>query len=265
MALKTKDFEGQTVESLKTLVAKQIGVPRFRQRWLSEDHSELQEASMVSASDVQLVVLDFVQPEELQVKEFFRACDVNDLEEVEALLRKPLNPNLRGDRKGTTALHIAAGSGHVECCALLLEAGGNKDQATRRGTTPLHVAAWNGHPKVVSFLLEVGVNKDSVELQGTTALHCAAWAGHQEVLCLLLAAAAKISPESDGCTPLHCAASMGHHQIVRSLLEALADASLVDSQGRSPMDMAKLVGHRELLELFNEAPAPKAPKRQRIK
>ena len=85
MALAAAEFEGQTVKSLKTLVAKQIGVPRFRQRWLSEDHIELQEDSLVSASDVQVVVQDFVRAEDGEVQNLFDACEGNLLEQVDEL------------------------------------------------------------------------------------------------------------------------------------------------------------------------------------
>ena len=62
------------MKSLKTLVAKQVGVPRFRQRWFGEDHTELKEDALVSASDVQLAVLDFAEAEDREVQKLFDAC-----------------------------------------------------------------------------------------------------------------------------------------------------------------------------------------------
>ena len=116
MAFAAEEFEGQTVKSLKTLVAKQIGVSRFRQRWLSEDHSELKDDAFVSASDVQLIVLDFVEAEDGEVNKLFDACAHNFLGQVDELLRKPLNPNGR-DHLGRTALHLAPGGGR-DCYGL---------------------------------------------------------------------------------------------------------------------------------------------------
>ena len=46
---------------LKIALAKQLGVTRFRQRWLKEDHTELKDDAVVPCCDVQLVVLPFVQ------------------------------------------------------------------------------------------------------------------------------------------------------------------------------------------------------------
>ena len=187
MALTAEEFEGQTVKALKTLVAKLIGVPRFRQRWLSEDHTELQEDSLVSASNVQLVVVDFVPADDEEVEKLFHACSCNLLEQVDELLRKPLNPNV-ADAKDSTALHFAAVSGDVECVALLLEAGANKDAANSRGETALHLTSICGHLEVVRLLVEAGCDKDASNSKGSTALSLAAWHGHKEVELLLLSA-----------------------------------------------------------------------------
>ena len=212
-----EEFEGQSVKSLKTLIAKQIGVPRFRQRWVSEDHAELQEDSLVSASDVQLVVLGFVQADFDEINELFDACERNLPDTVEKLLRKPFNPDMTilKNEFSQTALHVAARSGSVECLALLLEAGADKDaffrfrprrnacfmapsrsagserQLVQRlnpagGTTALHAAAEFGHLQVVRLLLEAGAKKDVSELQETT-LVVAARNGHWQVVDLLRA------------------------------------------------------------------------------
>ena len=57
------EVEGKRVKLLKIALAKQTGVTRFRQRWLSQDHAELCDDSVVPCCDVQLVVLSFTQAE----------------------------------------------------------------------------------------------------------------------------------------------------------------------------------------------------------
>ena len=172
-ALTAEEFEGQTVKSLKTLVAKQIGVPRFRQRWLSEDHIELQDEAVMVASDVQLVVLDYVQAEDGDVEKLFDACKRNDVDQVDELLRKPLDPSVTGFPTGMplflTALHHAAEYGHVECIDLLLDAGADKDALSSAEQTALHRAAGAGHLEVVRLLLEAGVDKNVVDCCGRKA------------------------------------------------------------------------------------------------
>ena len=187
MALTAEEFEGQNLKSLKTLVTKKIGVPRFRQRWLSEDHTELQEEAVMVASDVQLVVLDYVQAEDGDIQKLVHACKRNDVDQVDELLRKPLDPSLV-DEETNTALHHAAESGHVECVALLLEAGANKDAENSILQTALHCAAGSNTSEVVRLLLEAGVDKDALDISGRSALDTAVFFENVEVLKLLEAA-----------------------------------------------------------------------------
>ena len=188
MALTAEEFEGQTVKSLKTLLAKQIGVPRFRQRWLSEDHSELSEEALATACDVQLIVLDFVQTDVAEIVRLFYSCKRNLLEEVEEPMRKPLDPNVTSIYAiWMTPLHVAAVSGHVDCVALLLEAGSYKDAVDVLGRTALHFAAEEDHLEVVRLLLEVEADRDVVDEDGMTVLGLAEHKGHLEIVNLLKA------------------------------------------------------------------------------
>ena len=218
MALTAEEFEGQNLKSLKTLVTKKIGVPRFRQRWLSEDHTELQEEAVMVASDVQLVVLDYVQAEDGDIQKLVHACKRNDVDQVDELLRKPLDPNVTGEH-GMTALHHAAKSGHVECVALLLEAGANQDAEHYYQQTALQFAAGIGHLEVVRLLLEAGADKG--RNYQSTALHLAALNGHLEVVRLLLAAGSmQDRVDFVGLTALDLAEANSHLQVVRLLREA---------------------------------------------
>ena len=215
MALTAEEFEGQTVKSLKTLVAKQIGVPRFRQRWLSEDHTELQDEAVMVASDVQLVVLDYVEAEDGEVQKLFDACEGNHVDQVDELLRKPLSPNVV-DEFDQSALHHAAVSGRLECAALLLEAGADKDAADAELRTAVHLAARNGHLEVVRLLLQAGASVAQADAVGRTALHSAAVKANLEVAQLLLEAGAdKDATDNGGMTALHL--TMG---VVQLLLQA---------------------------------------------
>ena len=73
-------------------MAKQIGATRFQQRWLTEDHTELQDDAVAPCCDVQLVVVDFVQADEGEMEQLISACRENRPDELVDLLRKPLNP-----------------------------------------------------------------------------------------------------------------------------------------------------------------------------
>ena len=269
LALTAEEYEGQTVKSLKTLVAKQIGVPRFRQRWLGEDHTELKDDALVSVSDVQIVILDFVQAENGDVQKLFDACEKNLLDQVDELLCKPLDPNVlhldEVDAEDETALVVAAKFGHVDCIALLLEAGAAKTAATDDGTTALHFAALVGRLEVVQMLLEVGFDKDATNHRGSTPLLFAATSGHLEVVRLLLESGAA-TDVSDGGTALHWAARNGHLEVVKLLLEASAlDADVHSSDsGMTPLHFATINGHLEVVVLLLEAGANRSARDQDV-
>ena len=218
MALSAGEFEGKNVKSLKTLVAKQIGVPRFRQRWLSEDRTVWQDDEFVVASDVQLVVVNFVQAEEGEVQKLFEACQENNLDQVEKLLQKPLNPSLIRDDEGEslTALHGAVDSQHVDCLALLLEAGADTDVGDSEGMTALHLAAFLGQLEDVRMLLEAGAKADVHNFLGET--------------------------------PLHVAIRLGHPEVIRALIEA--GAALDDAHGKSAFDLAAEYDCKDLVEVM---------------
>ena len=147
---------------------------------------------------VQLVMLEFLQPDREQDEGIMVACEENDDKLLEQLLNQPRNPNFE-NVNAMTPLCAASFNGSLKCVSLVIEAGANKDQGTTdRGATPLYMAAQEGHLEVVQFLVESGANKD----QGTT---------------------------DSGATPLFIAAHQGHLEVVQFLVESGANKD----QGRT--------------------------------
>uniref|UniRef100_A0A1B6LJ29 Uncharacterized protein n=1 Tax=Graphocephala atropunctata TaxID=36148 RepID=A0A1B6LJ29_9HEMI len=68
------------------------------------------------------------------------------------------NPQVNGlDKRGESALHVAAKAGFVNCCRLLLEAGAVYNHRNSNcPKTPLELAKDNGHTEVVMLLSTVG-------------------------------------------------------------------------------------------------------------
>jgi ankyrin repeat protein len=89
---------------------------------------------------------------------------------------------------GSTAFHVAAGSGHLEVMRVLLEAGADINGVNPRdGTTALDLAAENNRYAVVKMLLEAQADVTVRDKRGeSAALHLAAGNGHQQVVILLL-------------------------------------------------------------------------------
>ena len=135
---------------LKQRLATIVGYPRFRQRLLYQNGGEMHDDDLVTAMNLQLVILNFWPAKSKDVENLIWACEENYPEDLNVLLQKPLDPNIP-DRDGRAALHSAAFAGHGPCLSLLLEASADKDAWERgSGQTPLHVAALNGKLQVRS-------------------------------------------------------------------------------------------------------------------
>jgi len=74
---------------------------------------------------------------------------------------------------GSTALHYAAGSGHVSLTKQLISIRCSVNIQQDDGCTPLHFAAYHGHPAVVNELIEARCNIDHQMEEGFTPLHFA--------------------------------------------------------------------------------------------
>ena len=58
--------------------------------------------------------------------------------------------------------------------------------------------------------------------------------------------------DQNGDTALHMACSLGHAETIKHLLKAGADPSMVNDQGRTPLDEAKEEGHEDYIQLLIE-------------
>ena len=287
------EVEDKSVKVLKIALAKQIGVSRFRQRWLSEDRTDLHDDAIAQCCDVQLVLVPFVESNEADLDQLSDALAENQPHDLEDLLRRPLNPNAKQDRHWFTyILHGAAADGNVQIVQLLLEAGidpdttrieRDEDDATSTsddeteeevarihgtrycdfvtyvpGLTALHLAAFYGRSEVMKLLLEAGADKDAAQRNGMTALHAAAFHGDTDVVKLLLKAGAdKDAVNAFGMTALKLAAGKAHSEVVKLLLQACADKDAVNDFGMTALHSAARKGHSEVVKLLLEAGADK--------
>ena len=275
------EVEGKRVKALKAALAQQIGVTRFRQRWLNEDHTELHDDAVAPCCDVQLVVMSFVQATKAELRQLLFACRENDPNELVELLRRPLNPDGVDERQRfLPAFHLAAQHGHSQIVRLLLEAGTDADMRERpvdyndydfsddadddgdddyeyygQGRTALHIAAEYGQLEVVKLLFQAGADKDAFDSAGSTALHMAAEFGNLDVVKLLLEAGCEkdVAEQIEGLTALHLAVQNGHSEVVKLLLDASADKDMAHTNGATALQEAACNGHSEIVKLLLEA------------
>ena len=103
---------------------------------------------------------------------------------------------------------------------VLLENGGNVNQADNTNCTPVHVASEKGHTAAIEILLKAGANIHKPDNDGTPPVWMAAAYGHTGALHTLLRAGANArTAEYKGFPTLHIAAVDGHLPVVRILAE----------------------------------------------
>ncbi|GMV01175.1 MAG: hypothetical protein AMXMBFR52_08310 [Burkholderiales bacterium] len=98
------------------------------------------------------------------------------------------------NRRGETALMLAALHGQAEVARLLVRRGA---EINRAGWTPLHYAATNGHAELVRYLLDENAYIDAQSPNRTTPLMMAARHAHAEVVRLLIEAGADPTARND--------------------------------------------------------------------
>ena len=158
------------------------------------------------------------------------------------------------DRHGSSALHYAAGAGHLDVCAYLVDEIGVPVVQTQQkdGRAALHWAARNGHADVCEWLIGRGLDPDVGTRDGTRPLHWAVWQGHLAVCDLLLKAGADLhSRNSYGCNAIQWAAQSDTSDglaVCRWLLERGLDVTVLNCNGHSALHKAAVKGQRAVCE-----------------
>ncbi|MFJ3451637.1 ankyrin repeat domain-containing protein [Pseudomonas sichuanensis] len=100
-----------------------------------------------------------------------------------------------GDVTEESLLHMAARAGQTEVCQLLLELGLEPNRVYIRAgySTALELAAGEGHLETCACLLNAGAAVDGLPLSVCTPLYAAALSGHEHVVALLLTKGAEIN------------------------------------------------------------------------
>jgi hypothetical protein len=122
------------------------------------------------------------------------------------------------------------------------------------GRTVLHQACQYGYNEVAKNLLELRVDCKKKTVWGMSPLHHAVMKGSGRVCQLLLQAWPQSAQDVDliGCTPLHYAASKNKTKPLEILLKNNIGLNIVDSNGHTPLMVAVIYGHKEVVESLSK-------------
>lgn len=172
------------------------------------------------------------------------AADLGLSESLKALLDAPTaDPNILicFREKESTALHLAADEGNVECVNLLLAKGANTKIKNHRGVTPLHLAARTSSLECVESLLCNGnANPNAEDFDKRTPLHAAIGRSNtsiQIIESLVMWGADINHKDVFGFTALHLAALEGFNECVDTLIYFGADVTTKSRKGTSALNV----------------------------
>ncbi|KAJ6646569.1 Transient receptor potential channel pyrexia [Pseudolycoriella hygida] len=172
------------------------------------------------------------------------AADLGLSESLKALLNSPTaDANIRicFREKESTALHLAADEGNVECVNLLLAKGADAKIKNHRGVTPLHLAARTSSIECVESLLCNGnANPNAEDFDKRTPLHAAIGKSDTSLLIIesLIMWGADINQKDIfGYSALHLAAVEGFAQCVDTLIYYGADVTTRSRKGTTALNV----------------------------
>lgn len=186
----------------------------------------------------------------LVLQAIFSAVEDGNINGLQELLDAAKNVDINmGSRHGETAVHIAAGLGHLETLQFLQSKRADIEKSDHRGDTPIYWAARQGHVNVVKYLKEEGVAVDHQNNAGEGSLHVAARYGHSAVVQYLCNSGADVNlQDQHGETALHIAVWHGFPSIVQTLCHSGAKLNLRDKEEETPLHCAAARGHLESVQ-----------------
>lgn len=147
----------------------------------------------------------------------------------------------------------------VRIVQILLDSGAPLEASDKRGWTALMIAASNKYCGILQLLIARGADVDARDNRKRTALHILATGEesdlNDDVLDLLLSRICDINAQDErGRTPLHWACATGKLSLVQRLVlnphGPKASISSIDTQSRNPVHIAVAHSHYEVVQLL---------------
>ena len=181
-----------------------------------------------------------------------------DAQDIKRLVARGAKPDVRDDYD-RTPLHVAAYGRHHEAMRALVAAGAAPNALERDRYDIVTIAAVANDVPTLKVALELGCSAKSVTSRyDGTALIAAAHLGHADVVRTLIAAGAPLDHVNNlGWTALIESIVLGdggarHTATLKALVEAGASAKIADRQGRTPLELARGRGYREMVALLEQ-------------
>jgi ankyrin repeat protein len=157
------------------------------------------------------------------------------------------------NNQGRNALLAALREHHEEVGIQLITAGVPVNVQDTASFTPLYAAAQDGRITVVNFLIAAGAEVDTICRDGMTALNWTSSLGHMRVIDALLTAGANPNIASkDGWTPLMKAVNVVNKALIQKLFAAPADINAVNNEGHNILDIARIKGNNEIIDIVEK-------------
>ncbi len=194
-----------------------------------------------------------------------RAAELAPGPVVERLIRSGASVHVRDSHEtaidathGYTALHAAAASGNLEAARVLLRHGASpQDREDKYLATPAGWADWFGHAALRDLILEGPIDLfDAIAFDRAHRIPGILARDPEALERPFRQYVSAVKPgvgQDPDWTPLACAAAAGQGLCVELLLQAGADPRVIDSRGRTPLELARERGHPEVAALL-EAP-----------
>jgi ankyrin repeat protein len=152
----------------------------------------------------------------------------NSTRVIQTLLRYGASTNAH-DRRGRSALHLAARLGLLPVVKMLLTSGAELESRDQERSTPLHLAVNRGHHEIAKCLLRRGADPDVWWERMTPDGRYTEW------------------------TPLHIAVLQNDMKMVRILVQEMACLEIFDNGNRLPYDLAVSLGYRNIKTFILQA------------
>merc|ERR1712166_1561193 len=187
-------------------------------------------------------------------KDLYKACFEGQLDEVRSLLDLG-GININDEQCGFTLLYIASQQGHHEIVQVLINAGGNVNQArTELGfISALFIAAQNGHTATVKVLLKAGGNVNQARTSdGVSPLFMASENGNVAIVKVLIKAGGNVNQveTENGASPFYMACENTHLTIVQLLNQHNANINQARYDGWTPFIFMTYLGRFETVQLL---------------